>query len=465
MEQYKVKGMSCAACVSRVEKAVSKVEGVEAVTVSLMTNSMTVEGSALPETVIRAVKNAGYGAKRIKPGSVFDTDPDAEGDFRKIRKRFIVSLGILLVLMYVSMGHHMFGWPLPGILSSHTAVIILEAVLSLAILLINIRFFRNGFKGVIHLSPNMDTLVALGSGVSFVYSVVLSVLYLAKPNGEMPALYFESASMILVLITLGKMLEAYSKGKTTSAIDALKDLAPKMATVMKDGKEVLIPAAELSVGDVFLVRPGESFPADGTVSEGTSAVNESALTGESIPVDKEPGDHVSAGTVNQTGTLVCVVTVAGEETMLARIIRLVTDSNATKAPVARLADRIAGVFVPVVIGIAAVTFAVWMIINGDLPNALTHAISVLVVSCPCALGLATPVAIMVGSGVGARNGLLFKTAASLEITGRSSKIVLDKTGTITKGLPEVTDVCPADGISQEELLKIAYALEKNSEHP
>ncbi len=465
MDHYAVKGMSCAACVARVEKAVKTVEGVEAVSVSLLTNSMTVEGTAPPDLIKKAVKDAGYSAKLAKDSPLAKTTDDGPSEFQVLRRRFFISLGFLLVLMYLSMGHMMFGWPLPGFLSSHFAMGAAQAVLSLIIMVINGKFFVNGFRGVLHGAPNMDTLVALGSGVSFVYSLVLLILLLFKEDPEMPDFYFESAGMILVLITLGKMLEAYSKGKTTSAIDGLKKLAPDRASVIRNGAEITVSVGEIEKGDIVAVRPGESFPCDGTVTSGSSSVNEASLTGESVPVDKAVGQKVSAGTVNLTGYLEFRADETGDETMLAKIIRLVSDASATKAPVQRLADRIAGIFVPVVIGIAIVTFAVWMIVNHNLPNALTHAISVLVVSCPCALGLATPVAIMVGNGVGARNGILFKTAAALETCGKARKIVFDKTGTLTDGVPKVTDLLPSEGVSQDEMLKFAYALEIRSEHP
>ncbi len=465
MDHYAVKGMSCAACVARVEKAVKTVEGVEAVSVSLLTNSMTVEGTASPDLIKKAVKDAGYSAKLAKDSPLSKTADDGPSEFQVLRRRFFISLGFLLVLMYLSMGHMMFGWPLPGFLSSHFAMGVAQAVLALIIMVINGKFFVNGFRGVLHGAPNMDTLVALGSGVSFIYSLVLLILLLFKEDPDMPDFYFESAGMILVLITLGKMLEAYSKGKTTSAIDGLKKLAPDRASVIRNGEEIVVSVGEIEKGDTVVVRPGESFPCDGTVTSGSSSVNEASLTGESVPVDKAAGQKVSAGTVNLTGYLEFRADETGDETMLAKIIRLVSDASATKAPVQRLADRIAGIFVPVVIGIAVVTFAVWMIVNHDLPNALTHAISVLVVSCPCALGLATPVAIMVGNGVGARNGILFKTAAALETCGKARKIVFDKTGTLTDGVPKVTDLLPSEGVSQDEMLKFAYALEIRSEHP
>ena len=460
MKRYQIKGMSCAACAARVEKAVSRVEGVDSVTVSLLTNSMTVEGTADEKTVVTAVKQAGYGAKALKENERAENGADPE--FKTLRRRFLVSLAVLLPLMYVSMGHMAFGWPLPGFLSTHTAMGVFEAVLALAVMVVNRKFFINGWKGAVHGAPNMDTLVALGSGVSYVYSLVLLILLFVR-GGGMPTFWFESAAMILVLITLGKMLEAYSKGRTTDALEGLRKLSPDTANVLRDGTEVQVLTKDLKTGDLIAVRPGESFPADGVVVSGASSVNEASLTGESVPVDKEEGSSVSAGTVNLNGFLVVRATKVGEETLLSKIIRLVSDSSATKAPAQRIADKISGIFVPVVIGIALVTFAVWMFISGgDVGKSLTYAVSVLVVSCPCALGLATPVAIMVGSGVGAKHGILFKTAAALEGAGKVRIAAFDKTGTVTKGEPAVTDVVSED---ETELIRIAYALEKQSEHP
>ncbi len=472
MEQYAVKGMMCAACQARVEKAVQKVPGVTEVTVSLLTNSMAVEGSASSADIVKAVKNAGYGARLKKAQEVSDGHEDHMALFKELRRNFIVSLLILLPLMYVSMGGMLFSTPLLSYLSARPALTgLIEAVLSLAILVINRHFFINGFKGAVHLAPNMDTLVALGSGVSFLYSLwkltallVSGGLIEVHDGMDMAGrthFYFESAAMILVLITLGKMLEALSKGRTTGALQGLLKLAPETASVVRNGEEVRIPTKELVVGDIFLVRPGESFPVDGVVEEGSSSVNEAALTGESIPVDKEAGSPVSAGTLNETGFLRCRAEHVGSETMLAKIIRMVSDSAATKAPIARIADKVAGIFVPAVIGIAIVTFVIWMLLGSGVETALNYAISVLVISCPCALGLATPVAIMVGNGVGAKNGILFKTSEALEECGKVKIMALDKTGTLTKGSPSVTDVVPLS----EGLLPTAYALEIKSEHP
>ena len=472
MEQYAVKGMMCAACQARVEKAVQKVPGVTEVTVSLLTNSMAVEGSASSADIVKAVKNAGYGARLKKAQEVSDGHEDHMALFKELRRNFIVSLLILLPLMYVSMGGMLFSTPLLSYLSARPALTgLIEAVLSLAILVINRHFFINGFKGAVHLAPNMDTLVALGSGVSFLYSLwkltallVSGGLIEVHDGMDMAGrthFYFESAAMILVLITLGKMLEALSKGRTTGALQGLLKLAPETASVVRNGEEVRIPTKELVAGDIFLVRPGESFPVDGVVEEGSSSVNEAALTGESIPVDKEADSPVSAGTLNETGFLRCRAEHVGSETMLAKIIRMVSDSAATKAPIARIADKVAGIFVPAVIGIAIVTFVIWMLLGSGVETALNYAISVLVISCPCALGLATPVAIMVGNGVGAKNGILFKTSEALEECGKVKIMALDKTGTLTKGSPSVTDVVPLS----EGLLPTAYALEIKSEHP
>ena len=478
MTQYNVTGMSCAACSARVEKAVSAVPGVESCAVSLLTNSMGVEGSAAPEAVIAAVTGAGYGASvKGAEGSKAAAAPDdalVDTETPKLLRRLIVSAAFLLVLMYVSMGHMVWGWPLPKFLDgNHVAMGLTELLLAAIVMVINQRFFISGFRALAHRAPNMDTLVSLGSAASFVWSVAaLFAMTGAQLRGDAAAVmdwmeqfYFESAAMILTLITVGKTLEARSKGKTTDALKSLMKLAPETATVVRDGAERVVPVAEVRLGEVFVLRPGECVPVDGTVLEGGGAVDESALTGESIPVDKAPGDGVSAGTVNQSGFLRCVSTRVGEDTTLRQIIRLVSDAAATKAPIARIADKVSGVFVPVVIGIALVTFIVWLLLGREAGWALARGISVLVISCPCALGLATPVAIMVGSGVGARNGVLFKTAAGLEQAGKIRLIALDKTGTITEGQPRVTDVLPAAGVSEQELLRAALALETPSEHP
>lgn len=482
MEQYNVTGMSCAACSSRVEKAVAKVPGVKSVSVSLLTNSMGVEGTAPAEAVIKAVEEAGYGAslkgaeQKQSASARLAEDEEALKDHETpvLKRRLIWSLGFLAVLMYFSMGHSMFGWPLPAFFDGNPVGIgMVQMVLAFIVMLINKKFFVNGFKGIVHGTPNMDTLVALGSAASFVYS--LSALFLmtgAQARGDMAGaaaymkeFYFESAAMILTLITVGKMLEAKSKGRTTDALKSLMKLAPKTATLIRDGKETTVPIDQVRVGDLFAVRPGENVPVDGVIVEGSSALNESALTGESIPVDKTAGDKVSAATVNQSGYLKCRASRVGEDTTLSQIIKMVSDAAATKAPIAKVADKVSGIFVPTVIGIAAVTIAVWMILGRDFGFALARGISVLVISCPCALGLATPVAIMVGNGMGAKNGILFKTAASLEATGRTQIVALDKTGTITSGEPKVTDIVPAGDISERELLTSACALENKSEHP
>ena len=473
--QYDVTGMSCAACSARVEKAVNAVEGVTSCSVSLLTNSMGVEGSAAPEAVIAAVTAAGYGAslKGAKPEKA-DDEPLKDAETPKIRRRLLWSLGFLAALMYVGMGAMMWGWPMPPFFAeNHTASALLQLLLAAAVMVINQKFFINGVKGLIHRAPNMDTLVALGSAAAFGYSVYALFMMLdaqEKMNHEavmtyMNELYFESAAMILALITLGKLLEARSKGKTTDALRSLMQLAPKTARVIRNGEEVSVPVAQVAAGDIFAVRPGESIPADGVVTEGASAVDESALTGESIPVDKIAGDEVSAATLNQSGYILCRATRVGQDTALSQIIRMVSDSAATKAPIAKIADKVSGVFVPAVLGIAAVTIAVWLIAGKDAAFALERGISVLVISCPCALGLATPVAIMVGSGVGAKNGILFKTAAALEQTGKTEIVVLDKTGTVTKGAPSVTDIGPAQGVDEGALLSTACALEEKSEHP
>ncbi len=473
MTQYNVTGMSCAACSARVEKAVSAVEGVSSCSVSLLTNSMGVEGTAKPSDIIKAVTDAGYGASLKGAEKTANDDSEdalADRETPKMKLRLFWSLGFLAVLMYISMGGMMWGWKLPPFLeSSHLSVAIAQMLLAGIIMVINQKFFISGFKGIIHRAPNMDTLVAMGSAAAFGYSVY-AVFMMSSSNlmsiqmKYMHELYFESAGMILTLITLGKLLEAYSKGKTTNALKSLIKLTPKTAVLVRDGEEVTVPVEQVKVGDIFAVKAGESVPADGVIVEGETAVDESALTGESIPVDKIAGDEVSAATINMSGYVRCRATRVGEDTSLSQIIKMVSDAAATKAPIAKIADKVAGVFVPAVISIAAVTLVVWLLVGGGVGNAVERAISVLVISCPCALGLATPVAIMVGNGVGAKNGILFKTAVSLEETGKIENLVLDKTGTVTKGEPEVTDVIPV-GISEEELLKTAYSLEMRSEHP
>ena len=480
MEQYNVTGMSCAACSARVEKAVKKVPGVTSCSVSLLTNSMGVEGTASPAAILSAVQEAGYGAspKNASSSKASDASADldalADHETPKLKRRLIASLGFLLVLMYFSMGHMMWGWPLPRWFDgNHIAMGLVQLLLAGIVMVINQKFFINGFKGLIHGAPNMDTLVALGSMASFVWSTyALFAMTRAQVDGNdelvmhyMMEFYFESAAMILTLITVGKMLEARSKGKTTDALKSLMKLTPKTATLVRDGAEVTVAIADVQKGDVFVVRPGENIPVDGVVLEGTSAVNESALTGESIPVDKAVGDKVSAATTNQSGFLRCEATRVGEDTTLAQIIKMVSDAAATKAPIAKIADTVSGFFVPAVISIAVVTTIVWLLLGHELGYALARGISVLVISCPCALGLATPVAIMVGNGLGAKNGILFKTAASLEAAGRTQIVALDKTGTITEGAPRVTDLLPAEGVSETELLTLAAALESRSEHP
>jgi len=478
MEQYHVTGMSCAACQARVEKAVAQVPGVTSCAVSLLTNSMGVEGTASPQEIIRAVERAGYGAspKGAAPAAAPAAEEDALADRETpvLRRRLIWSLALLVPLMYVSMGHMMWGWPLPAFFTdNHVAMGLVQMILAAIIMLINKKFFVSGVQSVLHGAPNMDTLVALGSGVSFVWSIcVLFAMTRAVTDGDgeavmryMMEFYFESAAMILALITVGKMLEARSKGRTTDALKSLMRLAPKTAVLVRGGQEVTLPVAEVKRGDVFVVRPGESIPVDGTVLEGESAVNEAALTGESIPVDKAAGDPVSAATINQSGFLRCEASRVGEDTTLAQIIKMVSDAAATKAPIAKIADRVSGVFVPVVISIAAVTFLAWLLLGQTPGYALARGISVLVISCPCALGLATPVAIMVGNGMGAKNGILFKTAVSLEEAGKVDIVALDKTGTITRGEPRVTQLVPADGVTEDELLSAAAALERHSEHP
>ncbi len=485
MQQYTVTGMSCAACSARVEKAVSAVPGVESCSVSLLTNSMGVEGTVSADAVIAAVTGAGYGASVKGAGgaaagasgsSAASANEDALADHETpvLKKRLFASLGFLAVLMYFSMGHMMWGWPVPEFFEhNHVAQGLLQLILSAIVMVINQKFFINGFKGLLHRAPNMDTLVAMGSAASFVYSTyALFMMSNAQMHGDMEAtmsymheFYFESAAMILTLITVGKMLEARSKGKTTDALKSLMKLEPKTANLIRDGVETEVPIEQVRKGDIFVVRPGENIPVDGIVLEGHSAVNESALTGESIPVDKEPGHSVSAATVNQSGFIRCEATRVGEDTTLSQIIKMVSDAAATKAPIAKVADKVSGVFVPAVITIAAVTIIGWLLLGETVGFALARGISVLVISCPCALGLATPVAIMVGNGMGAKNGILFKTAVSLEEAGKVQIVALDKTGTITNGEPVVTDILPAEGVTETELLQMAHALEKKSEHP
>ena len=481
MKQYNVTGMSCAACSARVEKAVSKVPGVTACSVSLLTNSMGVEGTASPQAVIAAVEGAGYGASEKgaaaeskSSGAAQAEDVLKDRETPALKRRLIWSVGFLLVLMYFSMGHMMWGWPLPSFYNdNHVAMGLTQLLLTVIIMVINQKFFISGFKSLWHRAPNMDTLVALGSTAAFVYSTyALFAMTRAQVDMDMDAVmmymmefYFESAAMILTLITVGKMLEARSKGRTTDALKGLMKLAPKTATVVRDGTETEVSIDQVQKGDIFVVRPGENIPVDGVVLEGASAVNESALTGESIPVDKAAGDAVSAATLNQSGFIKCRATRVGEDTTLSQIIQMVSDAAATKAPIAKIADKVSGVFVPAVISIAVATTAVWLLLGHTVGFALARGISVLVISCPCALGLATPVAIMVGNGMGARNGILFKTAASLEAAGKTEIVALDKTGTITSGEPKVTDILPAPGVSEEELLRLACALERKSEHP
>ena len=491
MKQYIVTGMSCAACSSHVEKAVSKVEGVENCSVSLLTNSMGVEGTASDEAVIKAVEDAGYGASLKTSHTASDKSGTsqksgsqgmyaAQDDMLKdratpvLKKRLIASVGFLIVLMYISMGHMMWGWPLPSFLEgNHVAMGLIQMLLTIIIMVINQKFFISGFKGLLHKAPNMDTLVALGSGAAFVYSTyALFAMTDAQVRMDMDGVmhymhefYFESAAMILTLITVGKMLEAHSKGKTTDAIKSLMKLAPKTANIIRDGSELNVPVENVKKGDIFIVRPGENIPVDGIVVEGSSAVNEAALTGESIPVDKSAGDNVSAATLNQSGFLKCEASRVGEDTTLSQIIQMVSDAAATKAPIAKIADRVSGVFVPAVITIALITIAAWLIAGQSVGFALARGISVLVISCPCALGLATPVAIMVGNGMGAKNGMMFKTASSLEETGKIDIVALDKTGTITSGEPKVTDIICADGFGKNDLLESAYSIEMLSEHP
>ena len=480
MKQYTVTGMSCAACVARVERAVSAVPGVDTVAVSLLTNSMGVEGSASPTDIIRAVENAGYGAKEKgtqgsasggQSASLYQEAEDSLKDTATplLKKRLYTSVGFLLVLMYFSMGHSMWGWPVPAFFDGNCIGLgLIQLILTSIVLVINKQFFISGMKSLLHGSPNMDTLVALGSAAAYGYSLVMLFAMTGDPENSMHYmhdLYFESAAMIVTLITVGKMLEAHSKGKTTDALKSLMKLAPQTAVLLRDGVEVTVPVTEVQTGDTFVVRPGESFPADGVILTGNSAVDESALTGESIPVDKEPGDTVTSATLNQSGYLTCRATKVGQDTTLSQIIQMVSDAAATKAPIAKIADKVSGVFVPVVIAIAVIVIAAWLLAGESIGFALARGISVLVISCPCALGLATPVAIMVGSGQGARNGILFKTAASLEAAGRVQIVALDKTGTITAGHPQVTDILPAEGHTEEELVCKALALESLSEHP
>lgn len=472
MTQYNITGMSCAACVSRVEKAVNAVDGISSCSVSLLTNSMGVEGTAKPEDIISAVENAGYGAalKDNKKSKVRENEELKDTETPVLFKRLVWSVGFLIVLMYISMGNVMWGWYLPPILAENPlAVGLIQLILTSIIMVINQKFFINGFKGLLHRSPNMDTLVALGSGASFVYSTY-ALFKMTSVSGEMAhhylhEFYFESAAMILTLITVGKMLEARSKGKTTNALKSLMKLAPKTANIIKNGVETEVPIESVQKGDIFTVRPGEQISVDGIILDGATAVDESALTGESIPVDKEKGDRVSGGTINQSGFIKCEALRVGEDTTLSQIIKMVSDAAATKAPIAKIADKVSGVFVPIVITIAIIAVAVWLIVGQSFGYALARGISVLVISCPCALGLATPVAIMVGNGVGAKNGILFKTAVSLEKAGKGNIVVLDKTGTITSGKPVVTDIIPANNITEKQLLTLAYALEVKSEHP
>ena len=484
MEQYNVTGMSCAACSARVEKAVSKVPGVTSCSVSLLTNSMGVEGTASPSDIIAAVEEAGYGAsekgaaasggRQQTAGMAAAEDSLKDRETPKMKRRLIASLCFLIPLMYFSMGHMMWNWPVPSFLEgNHVAMGLIQMLLTIIVMVINQKFFISGFKGLLHGAPNMDTLVALGAGASFGYSTyALFAMTDAQMRGDMAGVmsymhefYFESAAMILTLITVGKMLEARSKGKTTDALKSLMKLAPKTAVILRNGAETEVSIDQVRKGDIFVVRPGENIPVDGIVLEGTSAVNESALTGESIPVDKKPGDQVSAATLNHSGFIRCEATRVGEDTTLSQIIQMVSDAAATKAPIAKIADRVSGVFVPAVIAIAVITIIVWLFTGQTVGFALARGISVLVISCPCALGLATPVAIMVGNGMGAKNGIMFKTAVSLEETGKTQIVALDKTGTITSGEPRVTDMIPAEGVTEEELLTAAYALEKKSEHP
>jgi len=470
MEQFNVKGMSCAACSARVEKAVMGVEGVTECSVNLLTGSMSVEGTANAEAIIEAVEKAGYGISEHGSDVINEdmSEDAADKETAALFKRLVSSIVFLVLLMYLSMGHTMFGLPLPAFLENNPVIIgVLQMLLSLAVMIINRKFFTNGFKGLIHRSPNMDTLVSLGSGSAFVYSVyaLVRMMLSSDPKAYLHEFYFESAAMILALITVGKMLESRSKGKTTDALKSLMKLAPKTATLIVSGKETKVSIDKVRVGDIFAVRPGESIPVDGIVVKGSSSVNESALTGESLPVDKKEGSGVSAATVNLSGYMECRASRVGKDTTLSQIIKMVSDAAATKAPIAKIADKVSGVFVPVVIAIAIITSFVWLTVGQSIGFALARGISVLVISCPCALGLATPVAIMVGSGMGAKNGILFKTASALEYMGKIKTVILDKTGTVTRGNPEVTDIVPADGFTEKELLTLAYSLEIKSEHP
>ena len=476
MTKYEVTGMSCAACVARVEKAVSSLPDVQSCSVSLLTNSMVLEGGN-PETVIKAVEDAGYGASLMdgaseKQGEDYAAKLKREEELLedketpKLKRRFLISLGFLLVLMYISMGHHMLDLPVPKIIGNHAANGLVQLILTAIVMLINRKFFINGFRGLLHKAPNMDSLVALGSMAGFVYSTAVLLVHISPlSKGGMPDFYFESSAMILVLITVGKMLEARSKGRTTDALKSLMKLSPQEAVLVINGEEVTVPIEQVKLGDIFAVRPGTNIPVDGVIVEGETAVNEAALSGESMPVDKKPGDDVSAATTNLSGYIRCRATRVGEDTTLSQIIQMVSDASATKAPIAKIADQVSGIFVPVVMGIALVTFIIWMLVGKPVGFSLARAISVLVISCPCALGLATPVAIMVGSGVGAKHGILFKTAEALELAGKMQIAALDKTGTITEGTPVVTDVLPAEGVSEAELLRYAAALEQGSEHP
>ncbi|MDO5479770.1 MAG: heavy metal translocating P-type ATPase, partial [Clostridia bacterium] len=473
MKQFNVTGMSCAACSARVEKAVSKIDGVTLCSVNLLTNSMTVEGTADEKTIISAVIDAGYGAS-VKGSTPKTKTVKDDSEEKNLKSRLISSLFFLAALMYISMGHVMWDWPLPRFFSENPMNIgLAELILSIIVMVINQKFFKSGFKGLINKAPNMDTLVALGSGASLIYSIyALFSMSDALIKGDinhanhfLHEFYFESAAMILTLITVGKMLEARSKGKTTDAIESLIRLTPKTATVIREGKETVIEASEMVAGDIFAVKPGESIPADGVVIEGASAVNESALTGESVPVDKKEGDKVSAATINGEGFILCRATKVGEDTTLGEIIKLVSEASGSKAPIAKVADKVSGIFVPIVMAIAALTILIWLMIGETVGFSLARGISVLVISCPCALGLATPVAIMVGSGRGAKNGILYKSAAALEEAGRCTVVALDKTGTVTTGEMKVTDITPAEGVTEDELLKLSYALESKSEHP
>lgn len=476
MTQYNVTGMSCAACSARVEKAVNSVDGVTSCAVSLLTNSMGVEGTASPDEIIKAVTAAGYGAS-LKDGTKKETtnsDELKDTETPKLIKRLVASVVFLIPLMYISMGHMMWGWPLPHFMdNNHVAMGLAQMLFAIIIMVINQKFFISGFKGLINKSPNMDTLIAIGSGASFLYSTYsLFAMTVAQTAGDsakvmsyMDGFYFESAAMILTLITVGKTLESYSKGRTTDALKGLLSMAPKTATIIRDGAETEVPTENVQIGDIFAVKPGESIPVDGVIIDGDTAIDESAITGESIPVDKTEGDSVTAATINSSGYIKCRAVRVGEDTTFSQIIKMVSDASATKAPIAKVADKVSGVFVPVVMCIAVVTFVIWLIVGQKFGYALSRGVSVLVISCPCALGLATPVAVMVGNGMGAKNGILFKTAAALEATGKTQIVAVDKTGTVTLGQPKITDIVPCDNISDDELLSVAYALEKKSEHP